>query len=385
MTQFISRSAIPGLLLVSFAVTGCSALKSNKKLTAEETPVVRATPEQPAVRVMGLWQPGEGDGLDGTTGRGFVGQIYFFNSNSPSPVAVDGNVRVFVFDDVGTPEEQKTPLHQFDFNDGAWQGYETTSALGPCYNIYVPYTRKSQFEADCSIRLRLTRPDGSTLFSEMTAVHLQGVAREDSVAKRLRSTPEYDLNAPTQREWQGQATTIGIQKSGRLERVSDSEQSAAAAYFQQSRVPSAPGKGEQFSQNQLSPNQTARPNSNPPSLNQQEQIRALEQKLIELQAKQNQSTQQYVAEPRRSFNSQATEPQVTPPRQFEPPSNVQQLAPQAQFRQLSSTRHIPEIVEYAEPKLGEIQTLSYEQPAARRGEDSTRARVNQLRSLLENN
>jgi hypothetical protein len=376
MTTLVSRSAIPGLLLVSFAVTGCSALKTTKGPSAKETPVVRATAASPAVRAMGLWQPGEGDGLDGTTGRGFVGQIYFFNANSPSPIAVDGDVRVFVFDDVGTPEEQKTPLHQFDFNDGAWQGYETTSALGPCYNIYVPYTRKGLLEADCSIRLRLTRPDGSSLFSEMTAVHLQGVAREDSVARRLRTTPEYDLNAPTQREWQGQATTLGVQKNGRLERVSNDDQSAAASYFRQSRGSEARQNGGQLSQDQLTPSQPQSPGLNQASdLNQQEQIRALEQKLIELQAKRNQSPPQNV-----------TEPQLTPPRQFDPPSNAQQAAPQAQFRQLSSTRHIPEVVEYADPAPASIQTLPNERQAPqRRADEATQARANELRALLEGN
>jgi hypothetical protein len=364
MTQLISRSAIPGLLLVSIAVTGCSALKTAKGPSAKETPVAKATAASPAVRVMGLWQPGEGDGLDGTTGRGFVGQIYFFNANSPSPVAVDGDVRVFVFDDAGTPVEQKTPLHQFDFNDGAWQGYETTSALGPCYNIYVPYTRKGLFEADCSVRLRLTRPDGSSLFSEMTSVHLQGVAREDSVAKRLRTTPEYDLNAPTQREWQGQVTTIGVQKNGRLEPVSNDEQSAATADFQLSHRSEARQNGGQLSRDQLTPSQPQTSEFNQPSdLNQQERIRALEQKLIELQAKQNQSPQRNVDEPRRSFNPQAIEPQLAPPRQFDPPSNAQQAA----------------------PATARIQTLADEQPAMQRGEDATQARVNELRAILEGN
>lgn len=377
MTQLISRSAITGLLLVSFAVTGCSTWKSSKVPFSKEKPVVRATVDRPAIRVMGLWQPGEGDGIDGTTGRGFVGQVYFFTADSPSPVAVDGDVRVYVFDDAGTPEEQKTPLHQFDFNEGSWQGYETTSALGPCYNVYVPYTRKGLFEADCSIRLRLTRPDGSNLFSEMTAVHLQGVAREDSVAKRLRATPEYDLNAPSQHEWQGQATTIGIQKGGRLERVSNDEQAAAQTYFQQSRVSRGRQNGGQIPQSQLTPSQSPTPDLNQTlDLNQQEQIRTLEQKLIELHAKRNQSPQRNVTEPDRSFDPQATDPQLTPPRQFEPPSDVQQATPQAQFQRLSSTRHIPEIVEYAEPAPASIQTLPYEQPA-------TQGRANELRTFLE--
>lgn len=379
MPKLISFSAIPGLLLFSFAVTGCSFLRPGKTSSTEKTPVVRATVESPAVRVMGLWQPGEGDGLDGSVGRGFVGQIYFFNASSPSPVAVDGDVRIYVFDDVGSPEERKKPIHQFDFNDGAWQGYETTSALGPCYNVYVPYTRKGQLEADCSLRLRLTRPDGSNLFSEMNTVHLQGISREDSVARRIRSTPEYDLNAPTKKEWQGQATTIGVQKGGRFERVSDSEQAAAAAYFQQSHVPGARLSDGQSSLS--SGESSAAPQRDPQNLNQQEQIRALEQKLIELYAERKQTARRNSDEPQRSYNPQATEPELTPPRRFEPPDDAQQLGPQAQFRPLSASRQMPEYVEYQEPE--QIQRLSYEAPPSKsRDEAATQARVDELRAIL---
>ncbi|MFP6762493.1 MAG: hypothetical protein VB858_02705, partial [Planctomycetaceae bacterium] len=151
-------SLLPAVLL-GLTLAGCSTLEPAKLPLLKSRPVSHATAVSPAIRILSLWQPGEGDGLDGIQGRGFVGQIYFFTGDSPTPVAVDGDVRIFVFDNLGTPEEQKTPIHQFDFHSGGWQGYQTESALGPCYNVYVPYTRKGQHEADCGLRIRLSRPD----------------------------------------------------------------------------------------------------------------------------------------------------------------------------------------------------------------------------------
>src|SRR6188474_3099040 len=81
---------------------------------------VHSGPKNPVSEVVSVWQPGEGTDGDGKMTRGFVGQLYFFTANNPSPVVVDGTVRVYLFDDQGTPEEQIKPIHQFDFSPEAW-------------------------------------------------------------------------------------------------------------------------------------------------------------------------------------------------------------------------------------------------------------------------
>jgi len=321
--------------MLALLVTGCSTLESMPKPLAKLKNVPKATRANPAVRIMGLWQPGEGDGIDGTVGRGFVGQIYFFTGQSNSPVAVDGDVRVYVFDDVGTPEQRKKPIHQFDFKDGAWQGYQSESAIGPCYNIYVPYTRKGGFAADCQLRMRLTRPDGSQLFSEMTEVQLAGIARENSVMKRLRETPEYDLNPESEEEWRAQGHTIGIQKAGQLQRIASEVEDPYAK-----NVPSM-----ERSRNDAPTLAPRTPRAKPQAGSHREaEIQRLEQKLIELHRQRSQK-----------------------PRELAPPQDARQLAPQAQFRQLSSSRHIPD---HAEESAHQIQQLSFK--AVPRREQSAR-------------
>ena len=332
MTHLIrlTKSVLAGGLL-ALLVTGCSTLESVPKPFAKLKNVPKASRANPAVRIMGLWQPGEGDGIDGTVGRGFVGQIYFFTGQSESPVAVDGDVRVYVFDDIGTPEQQKKPIHQFDFKDGAWQGYQSESAIGPCYNIYVPYTRKGGLAAQCQLRMRLTRPDGSQLFSEMTEVELAGIARENSVMKRLRETPEYDLNPESQEEWRAQAHTIGIQKAGQLQRIAEEVQDSNAQDF----VPQSP----QRSRNDAPPLAPRTPRAKPKASSDREaEIQRLEQKLIELHRQRSQK-----------------------PREMAPPQDARQLTPQAEFRQLSSSRHFPD----AEGSSHQIQQLSFK-PVPRR-------------------
>lgn len=158
--------------------TGCSSLDLLNK-----PEFVTAGAQNPAVRCLTLWQAAEGQGLDGQTTRGFAGRIYFFTSGSPLPVAVDGDVRIFEFDDVGEVNEQTKPIHQFDFLDGSWNAHLYDSQLGPVYQVFIPYTREGLNEAECSLRVRLTRPDETKLFSQITPIELDGLARADKPKK----------------------------------------------------------------------------------------------------------------------------------------------------------------------------------------------------------
>lgn len=322
MTQLM-KHILAGVLLAILA-TGCSTLESVPNSLTKLKNAPKATRTNPAVRIMGLWQPGEGDGIDGTVGRGFVGQIYFFTGQSESPVVVSGDVRVYVFDDAGTPDQQKKPIHQFDFKDGAWQGYQSESAIGPCYNIYVPYTRKGGFAAHCQLRMRLTRPDGSQLFSEMTEVQLAGIPRENSVMKRLRETPEYDLNPDSEEEWRAQAHTIGIQKAGQLQRIVNEVEDPYAKGIPTSNRPV----------NDAAALVSRTPRAKPQSSSDREaEIQRLEQKLIDLHRQRSQK-----------------------PRKMAAPKDARQLTPPAESRQRSSLQHIQDS---SEGSSHQIQQLSF--------------------------
>ena len=150
-----------------------------------------ANARSPAYRALSVWQPAEGWGVDNRPTRGFAGQIYFFTKDvhkkkdGNAPVAVRGEVRIFVFDDQGTPEEQSRPIHQFVFEDGVWDKYLYDTQLGPAYNIFIPYTRKGYHKAECALRVRLTPPDGPVIYSKMVNVSLPGTTKTDTNEKSI--------------------------------------------------------------------------------------------------------------------------------------------------------------------------------------------------------
>lgn len=151
-------------------LAGCSAL------TVPVTLPKAADQAQPQriTDVVALWQPGEGTTPDGLPCRGFAGQVMFFEAGSDSPVAVDGSVRIYVFDDHG--DDASKPLHVFNFDPGAWGKYRCQTKLGTSYQVFVPYTREGSHRASCSVRVRFEN-DKSRLLSDAAGVVLDGSTR----------------------------------------------------------------------------------------------------------------------------------------------------------------------------------------------------------------
>ena len=198
------------LLLLLGITCGCTSLDEQ----TSEPETIAETPAATAVRCLCLWQEGEADDPDGRQSRGFAGQVYFFDASDASPIVVRGDLRVFVFDDIGTEEQQARPIEQFDLVNNSLQGFLTTTQIGPAYQIFVPYSRPGRHEANCSLRLRLTQPDGSRIFSEMVQINLAGTRREDRVVQ----ANAHDLPAAEEirQKIRLKSETIGTRQDGNI-------------------------------------------------------------------------------------------------------------------------------------------------------------------------
>jgi hypothetical protein len=138
----------------------------------------KAGPKNRVLRILGLWEPAEGMS-GGKSCRGFSAQILFFAQNGDVPVQVDGDVRIYVFDDQGTEDERAMPLHEFNYPPETWNAFLFDGSLGATYSVFVPYTRPGIHEAKCSLRIRYMPKDGSGIpaYSEMVNVVLPGTKK----------------------------------------------------------------------------------------------------------------------------------------------------------------------------------------------------------------
>src|SRR5262245_50132636 len=157
------------LLLV--APAGCA---TSGLLKTSKSDVPKSGPKNPVIRILGVWEPAMGPGLEEKTTRGCLGQIYFFSQGSDLAAMVDGDVRVYVFDDEGSAEEQTKPLHEVNFPAASWNALLTKGPLGATYNVFIPYIRPGNHEAKCSLRIRYKPANGPIAYSDFVNICLEG-------------------------------------------------------------------------------------------------------------------------------------------------------------------------------------------------------------------
>jgi hypothetical protein len=173
--QFLATLTLAWLML---HMAGC-ALPGPLRFSKNDFP--KTGPKNPVVRILGLWQASEGM-WEGKTTRGFSGQVMFFGQNDDAPAQVDGDVMVYVFDDLGEPEEQAKPIHQFNYPSATWKAMLNGGPLGATYYVFIPYTRPGIHEANCTLRVRYIPASGHPIpvYSEMVNISLAGTKKRKS-------------------------------------------------------------------------------------------------------------------------------------------------------------------------------------------------------------
>ncbi|HUE15079.1 MAG TPA: hypothetical protein VMR25_12990 [Planctomycetaceae bacterium] len=167
------HSPLATLLLLLLIAPGCASMPPLFSFIKSEK-FDRADAKNPASEILALWQPSEGPGQNGVPTRGFNGQIYFFTQAKPGPVVVDGKVRIYLFDDRGSVEQQGKPIGEFDYDPIGWNARAHQSSLGPGYAVFIPYPRSDFHQAACSLRVRFTPNVGPTIYSPTASVALSG-------------------------------------------------------------------------------------------------------------------------------------------------------------------------------------------------------------------
>ena len=208
---------IPAALLLCL-LTGCAG-KSWFQPRGPE--FIEAGADNPVVQILSLWQSAEGQGLDGRNTRGFGGQIYFITRNQQAPALARGDIRIAVFEDEGSREAQSKPIHQFDFSADAWQTHLNPTQLGPCYQVFIPYTKNHDFQTRCSLSVCIKQDGGRPLYSELVSVQLPGVRPPEGSpvapppSVQAPSAPQAAARQPARRP-RAAAEPDGVQQSAAL-------------------------------------------------------------------------------------------------------------------------------------------------------------------------
>jgi hypothetical protein len=185
--QQLLHSGRAALLLLAFATAmpGCASIASFAAMRS--VPV--AGPGNPIRDIACIWQQGEGRDERGRPCRGFCGQLMFLTSTSKKPGIVRGAASIYVFDNVGTVQEQSRPLEEFHFTAAEWNSFQRMTNLGMTYQLFIPYSRPGGHDAECQVHIKFV-PEGSEtpIWSHPESIALRGSTGPAALANAIDRT-----------------------------------------------------------------------------------------------------------------------------------------------------------------------------------------------------
>lgn len=161
--------------------SGCSSslVQSSKSVLKSPMSLVSSRATKPVAKILCLWEAAEGQGLDEKPARGFAGQIMFFTYGDPSPIKVDGTVRIYEYANYNADEEEPEPIHEFVFESTAWNMHRAEGTLGHSYNVFLPYILKGSGRANCALRVEIEDRNGKKTSASFTEIALSGKGGQD--------------------------------------------------------------------------------------------------------------------------------------------------------------------------------------------------------------
>lgn len=95
--------------------------------------------------------------------RGFGGRLYFYDRDPKKPVAVDGTLVVYAFDETDRLPTDNKPTRRYVFPAETFKLHESKSEFGVSYSVWLPWDEAGGPQTDVSLIARFDPANGSTM------------------------------------------------------------------------------------------------------------------------------------------------------------------------------------------------------------------------------
>lgn len=207
--------------LISVILAGCAsstALFREPSVLVKDPGSLIGYPkvEKNVAKIVALWEPSSGKGLDDLNARGFTGQILFFGSGCETGARVHGKVNIYEYDNFN-PDSLDEPelIHTFTFEPDAWNAHHSEGTFGHSYCVFVPYVQKHREQVHCGLKVEIVLEDGRVVSTQPTDVLLPG-RNKDSESDSTNKTRGFvqnsqiksDVEAMTGQPYFGEPRTV---------------------------------------------------------------------------------------------------------------------------------------------------------------------------------
>jgi len=166
--SFIALSCV-----VFFAAAGCQTMPDGTKSWGFGGPKVEESKYPAPVKMAAIWAPAVLNQPGQVPTRGFGGRVYFYDGAN-NPVAVEGQLVGYAYDDTVPGTAGKTPERKFVFTPEQFTQHYSPTQLGAAYSVWVPWDAAGQPQMEISLVPVFTAAGGQLVMGQPSHCLLPG-------------------------------------------------------------------------------------------------------------------------------------------------------------------------------------------------------------------
>lgn len=171
-----------GVLTASVLLAGCAALGRPSQGPGQRPGGMKKGAAAVPVKMAAIWSPAVLNRPGEPPMRGFGGRLYFYDADN-RPVAVEGQLMVYAFDDSNPYSDGKTPDRKFAFTAEQFAQHYSPTELGDSYSIWIPWDAVGQPQAEVSLVPILTTTSGQLVMGQPSRALLPGPRTPPTVSR----------------------------------------------------------------------------------------------------------------------------------------------------------------------------------------------------------
>jgi hypothetical protein len=133
-------------------------------------------------RIVGMWTDTVLTKPNEKPQRGFGGRLMFYAKDPNRPVAVEGELIVYAFDETGRDPADNKPTRRYVFPPDQIPLHQSKSPVGPSYSFWLPWDEAGGAQTEVSLICRFQPKGGSVVTSEQTRHRLPGKLTSEVLA-----------------------------------------------------------------------------------------------------------------------------------------------------------------------------------------------------------
>jgi hypothetical protein len=211
---------LAGIVIFGTAVENARA--DWPKLWPNSQPKIKESRYPIPVKLAVIWSPAVFNQVGKQSTRGFGGRLYFYDQKN-EPVAVEGQLVVYVYNDSGPGGENKVPEKKFAFTPEQFTQHYSPTQLGASYSIWVPWDPVGSPQVQLTLIPIFTSAGGQLVIGESAHNMLPGPAAPTGELQYghavlppspvVRPDPNIATNAPQAGATAGGTANYGIQQA----------------------------------------------------------------------------------------------------------------------------------------------------------------------------